>query len=321
MAMSMLLRAYLPDAKLIIMNQIRDFNESFFILQHAPALFESQIITHFNLFYRNADNNIKSCYDGALACLSDGFTQAEWEKINTTWDVGSSFLPETLSGAVVLYSEKKLKKQVKHYEKERIWYDYRILTHLLNAGAPIRTIADIKSLSKRNEVLIILNPELYDEDELQAIAAYKAAPVIAIGNSDCAILNNQNIKTPQVKNDKNIPENIKDSWTWLDDLYITGINDVFFTECADLIKESVANIVFTPDNPAVKFVVEKFNETYRLLLWNDEHYYQTLNILTDIKYKELKYISGFTNCKIPIVGDSFLVKLPPRGVSIIEIKT
>lgn len=320
MALSMLLRAYIPDAKLIIMNQIRDFNERFLILQHAPALFESQIITHFNLFYRGANNNIKSCYDGALACLSDGFTQAEWEKINTTWNVGSSFQAETLSGAVVLYSEKQLKKQVKHYEKERIWYDYRILTHLLNAGAPIRTIADIKSLSKRNEVLIVLNPELYDEDELQAIAAYKAAPVIAIGNSGCSVLNNQDIKTPQIKKNKNIPENIKDSWTWLDDLYVTDINDVFFTECAELIKKSVTGTAFTPDNPAIKFVVEKLNETYRLLLWNDEHFYQNINISTDIKYKELNYISGFTNCEIPIVDDSFIVKLPPRGVSIIEIK-
>ena len=322
MAMSMLLRAYIPDAKLIIMNQIRDFNERYFILQHAPALFETQVITHFNLFYRNTKNNLKSCYDGILACLSDGLTKAEWEKINATWDIGSSFQPETISGAVVIYSEKQVKKQVKLYEKERIWYDYRILTHLINAGAPIYTIADITSLNKRNEVLIVLNPELFDEDELQAITAYKAAPVIAIGNSGCTVLNNQDVKASQIKIGKNIPANIKDSWTWLDDLYVIEINDNFFIECANLIKKNVANMIFTLDNPAVKFVMEKLNKTYHLILWNDEHFYQNINISTDIKYKDLKYISGFINCEIPIItNDTFSLTLPPRGVSIIQINS
>ena len=320
MAMSMLLRAYVPDAELIIMNQIRDFNERYFILHHAPPLFELQVITHFNLFYRNADNKLKSCYDGILACLSDGLTKSEWEKINTTWDIGSSFQPETLSGAVVLYSEKQLKKQISLYQEKRIWYDYRILTRLLDAGAPIYAIANLDSLNERNEVLIVLNPELYDEVELQAIAAYKAAPVIAIGNSGCAVLNNQNAKTLQIETQKQDSKNIKDSWTWLDDLYVTDICDEFFTECSELIRKNVANIAFTTYNPAIKFVVEKLNETYRLLLWNDKHCYQTLNISTDIKYKELKYVSGFTNCEIPIIDDSLVVQLPPRGVSVIEIK-
>lgn len=321
MAMSMLLRAYIPNAKLIIMNQVRDFNERYFILQHAPALFEAQVITHLNLFYRDINKKIKSCYDGILACLSDGLTQSEWKKINGTWDVGSSFQPKSLSGAVVLYSEKQLKKQIELYQEKRIWYDYRILTHLINAGAPVYTIADIKSLSKCNEVLIVLNPELYEKDELQDIRAYKAAPVIAIGNSGCEVLNNQNVKTLKIKNDEIIPKNIKDSWTWLDDLYVTDISDDFFIKCAELIKQSVTNTAFTLSNPAVKFAVEKLNETYRLLVWNDEHYYQDIRISTDIKYKELKYINGFEHCEIPVIeNNNFVIKLPPRGVSVIQIR-
>ncbi|MFA6815040.1 MAG: hypothetical protein WCS73_01945 [Lentisphaeria bacterium] len=321
MAMSMLLRAYVPDAKLIIMNQIRDFNERYFILHHAPPLFELQVITHFNLFYRSADNKLKSCYDGVLACLADGLTRSEWEKINSTWNTGSSFKPESLNCAVVLYSEKQIEKQIKLYEKERNWYDYRILTRLLDAGAPIYAIANLDSLKERNEVLIVLNPELFEKNELQAIAAYKVAPVIGIGNSGCKLLNKPQVKTPQIKINKKIPTDIKDSWTWLDDLYVTDINDEFFIECAEFIRQSIVDTSFTPDNPAVKFVVEKLNETYRLILWNDEYFYQSIKISTDIKYKELKYISGFTDCEIPVINNSFIIKLPPRGVSIIQINT
>lgn len=321
MAMSMLLRAYIPDAKLIIMNQIRDFNECYFILQHAPALFEAQVITHFNLFYREADNSLKSCYDGILACLSDGLNHTEWETINTTWNIGSSFCPESLSGAVLLYSEKQLKKQLCLYPKKRICYDYRILAHLLNAGAPIYTIANINSFKNRNEVLIVLNPEFYDHDELRAMATYEAAPVIAIGNSGCTILNNQNLKVPQLKTNKNISKNIKEPWTWLEDLYVADINDEFFRECAELIKQSVTDVHFSLDNPNVKFMVEKLNGVYHLVLWNDEYFYQTINVSTNIEYQELKYISGFVNCEIPIVNNSFIVKVPPRGVTIILIKT
>ena len=349
MASTLLFRAYVPEAKLVFLNGIRDFNEQYLLLQHAPALFEAEVISQYNLFYSMETNKPKRCQDGVLACLADGLTKEEWKKINSAWDRSSEFQPEIVGGAVLLYSGKHLYKQLECYMKHRSWYDYRLLTHLLSKGAPIHTIADVGSINDLEQPLVILNPELWDEDELKQVAAYRKAPVICIGyetkklpfNFDLTIKENQNDENPmycgifnsqnrdmsdetQIKRKKKAtvkpPANIEDPASWLDDLYVPDISKEFLLCCAELI----AKCSRTPEIQCVpaetKMEILKKGDVYRLIIWNDHKHYDHVTIKTDSPVKKVEYVSGFTCCEIHLKDNTFRLKLPPSGMTIAELR-
>lgn len=344
MASTLLLRGYVPESKLVFLNGIKDFKEEFLLLQHAPALYESEVISQYNLFCRTKNNELMRCQDGALACLADGLRKEEWEKINNTWDFSSEFRAEAVGGAVLLYSGRHIYGQLEYYMKHRCWYDYRLLTHLLSNGAPIYTVSDIENIHGLKQTLVVLNPELWTEDELKQIASYCGAPVICIGHDAKklpfrfdAIINDGNriycgvfnCKDKKLLDDLSfkskkrltaaLPRNIVDPHTWLKDLYVTRIAKDFLPTCAKLITGCSHNPKIQCVPAETKIEILKKGDIYRLIIWNDHNHYSHVTIKTDSPVKKVEYVSGFKFCEILVENNMFRLKLPPLGIVIAEL--
>jgi hypothetical protein len=279
-----------------------------------------------------------------LACLADGLRKEEWEKINNTWDFSSEFQAETIGGAVLLYSGKHLYWQLEYYMKHRCWYDYRLLTHLLSNGAPIYTVSDIGNIHNLKQTLVVLNPELWTEDELKQIASYRNAPVICIGHDAeklpfsfdavindgnriyCGVFNCKDEKLldsfsfkSKERSSKALPKNIIDPHTWLKDLYVARIAKEFLPTCAKLITGCSHNPKIQCVPAETKMEILKKGDIYRLIIWNDHKHYGHVTIKTDSPVKNVEYVSGFKFCEISVKDNTFRLKLPPSGITIAEL--
>jgi len=336
MASTLLFRAYVPEAKLVFLNGIRDFNEQYFILQHAPTLWEAEVISQYNLFYHAAGIPAR-CLDGVLACLADGLTAAEWTRINQGWNAGCGFNPEQVGGAVLVYSANRLYEQIDDYNNSRCWYDYRILAHLLYNGAPIYSIADIADIDRISQPLVVLNPEYFDAMEQKKLSEYQRSSVILIGRRGrelpfklnmiaydkngmyCGVIMGNNkpdgmAVLPAMSNKNS--STIIDPSSWLDDLYVIRIAKNFLPTCAELIAQKAIAYGFSIIQGSAKMIVLKCKNTFQLILYNDlPHYdYAVIEACRDIN--KVNYVTGFPGCEIRREGRRFYVKLPPSGITI-----
>ena len=342
MASTLLFRAYVPDAKLVFLNGIRDFNEQYLLLHHAPSLFETEVISQYNLFHRATNGELRRCQDGVLACLADGLTKAEWEKINRTWDFSAEFQPEAVDGAVLLHSGKHLPEQLDQYMKDRHWYEYRLLTHLLSAGAPLHTVADVGDVDKLGQPLVVLNPELWDAAELAQVAAYRKAPVICVGYDTgkmpfdfdlvvkesqgagslyCGVFNGKDMAAPErpPRQGDTLPTTIEDPGSWLNDLYVHGVAADFLPLCAKLISGCSRSSPFQRVPAETKIETLRNGDVCRLIVWNDQKHYAHVTIKPDAAAEAVEYVSGFTNCEIHWHDNAFRLKLPPSGMTIADL--
>lgn len=348
MASTLLFRAYVPDAKLVFLNGIRDFNEQYLLLQHAPALFESEIISQFNLFHLADNNALTRCQDGVLACLADGLSREEWRKINDGWECGTEFQPETIGGAVLLYSGKHLYQQLAGFMNDRRWYDYRLLTHLLSYGAPIHAVTQLGNLTKIKQPVVILNPELWDAAELEQVAACQDIPIICIGCATrelpfhldpiitehhgdaspmyCGVLNakkHAGLAPAPTRFTKKAaakpPVNLKDPASWLDDLYVPGLTKGFLRACAELITGCSRHPQFQCVPGETKVEILSKGDVSRLIISNDRKHYDHVTITSDRPVKQVDYVSGFKFCEIMVDGNAFRLKLPPAGMLMADV--
>lgn len=348
MASTLLFRAYVPEAKLIFLNGIRDFNEQYLLLQHAPALFESEIISQFNLFHLADNNALTRCQDGVLACLADGLSREEWKKINDGWECGTEFQPETIGGAVLLYSGKHLYQQLACYMEDRGWYDYRLLTHLLSHGAPIYTVADIGKIKNLEQPGVILNPELWDAEELEHVAACRDVPIICIGCATrelpfrfdqiitehhgdaypmyCGVLNGKNHAGPAPAPTKftrkaaaKPPANRSDPVSWLDDLHVPGLSKGFMRACAERITTCSRHPQLQCVPAESKIEILSKGDVFRLIISNDHKHYDHVTLKSDRPVKQVEYVSGFKSCEITVEGNAFRLKLPPAGMLMADV--
>jgi hypothetical protein len=347
MASTLLLRGHVPEAKLVFLNGIRDFNEQYFILQHAPALYESEVLSQYNLFHLTGEGKWKRCQDGVLACLADALTAEEWKRINRIWDIGSGFDPETVYGSVLLCSGRHLYQQLATYIKHRRWYDYRLLTHLLSGGAPIHAVANVVDIEKLDQQLVILDPESWEDEELKRVASYRKRPVICLGYETralpfrfdltirenrganslyCGILNcaDQGLfkGMPWRRKAKTAappPAGGGDPSSWLDDLPVPESSTDFLRVCAGAIARLTRcpHIQCIPGD--IKTEVLSSGGIHRLIIWNDRPHYERISVSTDRPVKSIAYAAGFIGCEILASENRFNVKLPPSGITIVDM--
>jgi len=342
----MLIKAAVPHTKLMFLNGVKDTNESWNGLRHAPTNLESEITMHGNVFIQEKGDSPTRCTDGPLVCLADGIRPEEWQWLNEVWGRAFAWPVQNVLGATVLWSDNVLKRQLEHYMSTRSCPAGRLLHELVVQGAPLYSIQRLEDLQETTDPLVILHPQLYDEDELETIFSRAHGPLFLIGSPAPEPLakpvveyaSSQDVKAlwcsvygvaegvvmPPVPpaNEVSIPT-VPDSDppSWIYEMPMAPIAPDFFAGCANAIAEvsGAPRVLENADSVRV-WAAENQIGTIRLFIRNDTFYYRLAKIDVRRQLRAIQVRTQFPGSPIRFEGSCFHVKIPGKGIVIADLE-
>lgn len=174
-AMLMRLKACVPDMPLVLLHAINDGNEQWSALRHDPARSASEALSLGSVFYGKS-----RALEGFLACLSDGIKKSEWKELEKVWNISMSADKGPL-GIRVVWSDRAFDREFDVCSASRDANSNTLLYELIANGAVIGgSISVTDALKDKTLPLLILNPEFFPEDEINALRD-RACKVIEFG--------------------------------------------------------------------------------------------------------------------------------------------
>lgn len=358
LAMLMLIKAYVPDTRLICLCNTKDVIEDWDLLRHGPATIERETYALSNIYYIRADTGrLTRCADGFLACLGDGITQHEWLWLNRQWQLAFHNLPRSAVGAVLVWSDVALQRSVEEYPHTRNWSTHRIVHKLMESNAPIQSVVDISAIKQVDQTcpLLVPNPHLLPEHERRMLLE-SGRMIIAIGpdltgwpdgtfelidhgSNDvlrCRLYNTTASIAVTTPPDQTMPAlaqdrfNIPDPPYFRYELTFVPVSKWFIESCAQLIREISG--AFSLGNDTVHeittltaeigvMMAQQHEGVYRVALRNMSGFYG--RPLLDIKrpIEKVKVLSSFPVTTVHPKGSTFSVVVPTRGVVVCDVYT
>lgn len=176
----LMLKAFLPKADFCFINHIKDGNEGYNVLRHAPSRMLSDIFGMTELFYRKSPDCLTRCADGLMVCLADAIKKEEWTLLDSCWNTAFDGEPETGSGLTVVWSDNAFQNEVKQACRKNQVSSFQLLHSLISAGIPINTIVRAENATDPNALLLVLNKAFFSSPELERLRGCK----FFVGRSD-----------------------------------------------------------------------------------------------------------------------------------------
>ncbi|GBF77366.1 hypothetical protein PA598K_05912 [Paenibacillus sp. 598K] len=180
MAMLLMIKAYVPNTKLICLNALADTHEQWDAINHAPTVLERDIHTLTNMYIIEKGEPTR-CAAGFMACLGDGISKEDWKWITARWNLGFAARPQYIVGAALVWSDAMLQASLQEYAELRTWPAHKYAHELLSRGAPVHSAIRIESVPAFEGPILVTNLHLLSEGELQSVLAYRGGVAILIG--------------------------------------------------------------------------------------------------------------------------------------------
>ena len=176
-----MLRAAAPTTKIIFMNGIKDTNEAWNGIRHAPTNVESEILSHTAQFCFEGPKKIRRVAEGVISVLSDGLLESEWKWIRDRWDLGFSLRP-CACGVGVFWSEGFHARLAADYALRRHVPYAEIVARLSLAGAPVFMVVRSGHLRQWRGPLLVIHPHLLTPEEWKQVVNHAGGPVVTVGD-------------------------------------------------------------------------------------------------------------------------------------------
>ena len=345
LAMTLLMKACLPDRPLRCLNNTHDVNEQWDVLRHGPQLLEREILSNASLFMWTR-SGLRRCSEGPLVCLADGLQAHEWAWLRQWWGLGFSVILRRLLAATLLWSDAALDAQLDDYLLTRRFTTHKLLYELMSRGAPVAAVAPMEDLDAVTGPLLVLNPHLLPEAELAQAAGYEGGPLIVIGPKTrslppadiefgdvhppgqlwCAVFRAPQKREVSVPPDEPevFPEDpmaVPDPVHYFRELYFRKVSDGFLQACADLIAECAGapRVLHRPDVIRV-LALELADHTFRLLITNHSHYYVPTAIDLGGPIQDARVATAFPAGPPAVSGSALSVRVPPQGIVAVDVE-
>ncbi|NLC43003.1 MAG: hypothetical protein GX783_01840 [Clostridiales bacterium] len=148
-----------------------------------PTSMTRNVISNLNTYIINK-NGIKPVTDGPFFCLGDNLGSNDWNFIRRNWDLGYTHLPKKVFGITLVWSDKKLDKEIENFIHSRVTPTHRLVSELMYAGAPICCVVRIEDLKYASGPILVTNPELLCDEELDMVLSYENGDVLFIGTDE-----------------------------------------------------------------------------------------------------------------------------------------
>lgn len=333
-----LLRAAVPQAKIIFMNGIKDTNEAWNGIRHAPTNLESEILSHTGVFSVTDKKTLRPAADGVISVLSDGLSSVEWKWIRDRWDLGFSLRPKSALGAAVYLGEHFAEKLTTDYIAHRSVPLPQILSSLSLAGAPISVTVQAGQLSHWEGPVLVVHPHLLSDAEWQQLLQRKKWPLFTVGgpapagpgrtfdyqygagkNPFCISVFHSRRFSPQIGRLPHPrvfqPSRAQDPFQWLKALPAPAIPEALYHAIATSLIQASGGIRMLHDNPDVRawaYVLPAGG--VRLYARNESFYYRHCAIELPFTCKKVRTLTAFPGN--PVVPDHNILRFKMAGKSI-----
>jgi len=346
LTMFLMMGGYAPSKKRLFLHSTRDSHEQWDAIRHAPMHVERDIVSLSNVYSVGSDGSYKRCADGFLICLGDGMNHAEWEWLKDRWDLGFGEIPERILAPTLVISEHEMNREVDDIIAHRRCPTQQIVTDLMLHGLGIAVCVDISNLDKVKGPILLVNADLFNEDELEKALAYKGGPVMLIGLPleespqpdmsftdvqepyalSCMVYGFSKVPayTLAVKEDESIPADALDTPEpdrFFRNLVCRKISDNFLSACADVAAEMSGLPFASGDSEGITIQAMEFGDgrTRVFVKSNKPHYTNpVIDMRRSICAVEIR--SKFPAATIEPDGSCFQIRIPPNGITVLDVK-
>ncbi|MHB9036625.1 MAG: hypothetical protein ACYC64_08150 [Armatimonadota bacterium] len=343
----MLMKAYVPETKLIFLHVIRDHCENFDGLHHMPTAIEKEVLSLSNIYCYDSAENLKNCADGLMACLGDSILPEEWKWLHGIWKIGFSGDTKSVDGPTLVWSDNALRNQLDDFITTRRWHTQKLLFNLMERGAPVQAVANVNNLHNVNGPILLINPNTFSDEEIELIFSLKNRPIIVVGaKSDalprpdfqfedtahtyplsCCVYGANDLPDVTISDntEDKLPSDVMDiveAHFFTIELDVRSVSDEFLNACAAVISSAASSVRITDGAGYVKaMMAEQRNGTHRLILKSDSYHYCKATIELGRKIESAKTITSFPYAPIDFQGSELRnVTIPNKGAVIVDVK-
>lgn len=177
MTMPALMKAYVPEGKLICLNGVKDSTEEWSTVGHFASNVEREIYSLTHYFVQKREG-LKRAMDGFLVCLGDGLTREEWAWLRERWDIGFAELPQRVLAPTFIWSDHAMHELLPDYIETKRWSMHKTIYEFAKAGGQIGAVARIEDLDAVHGPIFIPNIDLLSAAEAERISAYDRGPIL-----------------------------------------------------------------------------------------------------------------------------------------------
>jgi len=345
LSMLMLIKAYVPDAKLIFLHNTHDVVEEWDSIRHLPTLLEKEIYALANVFETRDDGKLRPCADGFLVCLGDGLDREHWRWLRERWSLAFSALPRCCLGATLVWSDAAMHNQVQDFTDTRTWTVHRLLFHLMARGAPVQSTVRADHLDAASGALLVLNPHLFPAEELESVFSYEGGPIVAVGRAEvslpptdhqfedvyppqqlcCRVYGAGPAATPHSEGDgeEQWPEDVMDlpepTGYW-DHFIFRQVSESFLRACADAITAVAGGFTVVDEGDAVTVMMAEQDEgRLRVALKNKTPVYVRPRVDVGRPIEKVDILTEYPSLLVRPEGASFSVRVPGWGITVVEV--
>jgi hypothetical protein len=344
LAMLMLMRACVPETRLIFLHNVHDTVEQWDAIRHIPTVLEREIYALANVFHTKPDGTLRPSADGFLACLGDGLKRDEWRWLEERWELAFSPLPQRTLGATVVWSDAAFRAQMGDFLKTRTWNTHHMLFHLMAAGASVQSTIGVGSLEKARGALLVPNAHLLPPDELAAVMRYRGSPIMLVGRklsampkadiefSDvyppnemwCGVYGAKPAVVEITTDGEEPPLGDLMSLTvprsaW-DHLTYRKVSTSFVKACAQTLQRISTPITVVAESDSVALMpVEQTNGRIRIAIKNRTASYARPQIDIGQPIESVEVRTSFPSVAIRPEGSKFSVRVPGHGITVVEV--
>lgn len=354
-AAALLNKAYVPDVPMWWLHGIKDTEENWNALRHAPTALESEIHGMGNL-YLQTPAGLRRCEDGLVVCLADSIRREEWQWLQEKWSLAFSGRPEELLGITLIWSDRALEAQLEDFMVTHRWSIHRWLHHLLGWGSPIFSVARIEDLDAVSGPVLALNIHLFSRQERERLFSYQKGPLAVLGEKrsfpitppsptgeavDPGALvfgvyrggrwiNCQFEDRPPKDSMASCP-GLADPQSWLNSLDYQAVSEEFVKTGADLLEQCIEGIrrkeclsghALKPlrDEKAISiWGMTLAPRMIRLVIRNDHYICVAATIEVGQEIAQVHWRNPFTAARVLHQGSQLTVKVPGRGTAVLDV--
>ncbi len=352
LAMLMQIKAYAPDMRLLFLHGVKDTVEQYDLIHHCPTSLERENYSLANMLFKDANGRIKRCADGFLVCLGDGIKKEEWKWLKERWDLGFGVLPKRSFGVTAVWSDSTFCRSIDSYIATGMPHDHRLIYPLMESGVQVQSYVRIEDIETISGPLLVFNQQLLPKNELLQLLNYRKGPVIMLGgrrddlpDADVFIEDapavdslvcliyaagqkkdfltlNPDKKTLEPYQAAHLP------LRFLEELNYLEFSEQFISCCSEKIAEVVNSIIIKDNrddtvivgNTSVQAMeMEVAAGVSHIALSNSAPIYSIKKLDLKRKLKSVKVLGGFPIADIIPEGSTFGIKIPGKGIVILEV--
>jgi len=334
MLMQMACKACMKNTNIMALTSVKDTTEQWDILRHNPMELARNIARRKNTYV--FDGKYKNCIEKPVFCLSNGLSKSDWSWLHSLFDAADRNGVEEICGYTAVFSQNQIYREVESYIKSRALSSSEINYRLVLNGLDIGCMTDYSHVEKLSSPVIVTNYHLLDEDEKSAVKKIKA-PLVVMGEGvdldgekinahfeivirNMPLYNGINADIEKLKKYAHItkaapsPDRLGGIWTA--PLKYSSLPNAYYKALSKIL----SRLISLPLAPKGCHVTKQkiSGGKYRYLISNDTHKYLLAEIACQSTPKSAVSVLKYHGYKVAMTQSSFIDRIPPRGMCIVE---